>query len=257
MAAIRKLSRTTPGHKPLLRAVARRKLHKHQPRPSPDLFAWAGVFTPRRNIAPPFDPRKSVKFALGIWHASIDARHAVLCERWCTSQNLNLPDDIDGDVLRFHPRLKHGNDRAPGLIWLLRDVFTDEPVAIQRLFLDQTGSVIGRRTLGRTKNAAVKLDADENVTTGLVICADVVNAIAAMNAGLRPIWFVNSLADFPLIPAIEALTIITTPDDADALAVASRWQSAGREVHIITNEKPPQVVRPCDGEFSVDHQEVL
>lgn len=251
--AMRTISRLTANDKRPVRASGRRKLHAHHP----DLFQWAGILAPHRDIAPPFDPRKAIKFAVGIWHASMDARHAVLCERWCASQNLKLPDDIDGDVLRFHPSLKFGNDRAPGLIWLLRDVFTDEPIAIQRLFLDQAGSVIGRRTLGRTKNAAVKLDADENVATGLVICADVVNAIAAMNAGLRPIWFVNSLADFPLMPAIEALTIITTPDDAEALAVAKRWCDAGREVIIASNEKPQRVVRPHCGEFSVDHQEVL
>lgn len=238
------ISRPTAKDKQSFRTADRRKLPKHQ---SPDLFQWAGVFTPRRDIASPFDPRKAVKFALGIWHTAMPAHHAILAERWATSQNLILPDDIS-DCIRFHPNLKFGNDRAPGLVFLLRDLNTDEPTGVLRIYLSDDGNVIGRRTLGRAFNTAVKLDADDQVTDGLHIASTVERAVAAMNAGLRPIWFVNSLTDFPLIPAIEALTIITTPDDTAALAVAARFQGAGREVFIVSNEPPPRDIQPSGGD---------
>ena len=44
------------------------------------------------------------------------------------------------------------------------------------------------------------------------IASTVEHGIAAMLQGYRPIWVINSFADFPLIPAIEALTIIVAHD---------------------------------------------
>ena len=247
-ASERTKDRTTPTRKP--KSAARRRLHVDQPRPS-DLFAFAGVAAPRLDVTPPFDPRKLIKFALGIFHASIDARHAVLFERWTAAQNLHLPDDLDGDVLRFHPRLKNGDDRAPGLIWLLRDVLSDEPTGIVRYFLDSDGVVIARKALGRVYGTAIKLSADADVAEGLHIASSVERGVAAMQAGLRPMWVVNALADFPLIPGIEALTIITDDADADAVAqCAARWTGAGRMVRIVStnNETPPRDIEPHGGD---------
>jgi len=236
LASQRSISRQIEPDKRV--SVARRKPHLNQ-RPSPDLFQWAGVLAPHRDIAPPFDPRKAVRFALGIWHTAIAADHAILAERWCTSQSLRLPDDC-GSVVRFHANLKFGNDRAPGLIWLLRDLHTDEPTGILRLYLDEAGSVIGRRTLGRVWNATIKLSADAEVTSGLFIASTVERGLAAMAQGYRPLWVINALADFPLLPGIECLTVIAGPDD-DTDAVAARWRAADRDV-IIINETPPPAI---------------
>jgi hypothetical protein len=193
---------------PASRTAARRKPHKHSHQ-QPDLFGFVG------DQAPSFDPQKLVKWATGVWRSAIDARHAVLCERWAASQNLQLHDDIDGDVLRFHPNLSFASDRVPGLIWLLRDLFTDEPVSILRIFLDDDGVEIGRRTLGRVYNAAIKLDTDETVTTGLHIASSIEDGIAAINAGYRPVWSIigaSAWAEFPVIGGIEALTIVGDGD---------------------------------------------
>lgn len=214
-------------------APARRK-----PEPSPDLFEHAGVIAPHHS--PPLDPRKLVRWATGIFRASIDARHCVLRERWAAAQNLVLPDEIDGEVLRFHPGLRFGDDRKPGLIFLLRDVFNDEPCGIVRHFLNEDGSVLAKRSLGRTSfNAAVKLDADENVTEGLCIASSIETGIAAMNAGYRPLWCVigaNALAALPVIGGVEALTIIAGDDEAKAIEECSmRWTAAFREVLVVND----------------------
>ncbi len=69
-----------------------------------------------------------------------------------------------------------------------------------------------------------------------------------MNSGLRPVWVLTSatvLADFAVIPGIEALTIID--DDTQAVAaVSARWRAAGCEV--VTNEAPPRDVEPRGGD---------
>ena len=91
--------------------------------------------------------------------------------------------------------------------------------------------MIGRRTLGRVYNAAIKLDADANVSEALHITSSVESGIAAMSAGLRPCGRCrrNALAEFPVLGGVEALTVIG--GDARAVAeVASRWRDAGREV---------------------------
>ena len=214
-------------------------------RTSQNLFQWAGLEAPSPvKAAPPFDPLKLQIFARAIWKASSHA-HGMLATRWLTSQGLALPDEVGIDVVRFHPALKLlGDERTPAIVWLLRDVFTDELVGIQRCYLDLDGKLIRRKTLGRsTYNCAIKLSDDAEVTTGLHIASSVDASIAAMNCGLRPVWTVPSAAalpDFPVLNGVECLTIIGGDDDAQAVAdVSQRWSNAGREVRVI-NEDPPR-----------------
>ena len=234
---------------PVVRTISRPSPERKQPtaarrpliiaaRPSTDLFAWAGVSAPRRDIVTPFNPQRLVKLARGIWHVSMPAQHSVLAERWAALHGITLPADIS-DAVRFHANLRNGDARSPGLVLLLRDLFDDAPCGIVRIYLDDAGNVIGRRTLGRVYNAAIKLDADENVCAGLHVAAGIEIAIAAMHAGIRPIWALTStsaLASFPILSGVESLTIITGPDDEPAVAeVAIRWRAAGCEV----NARPP------------------
>jgi len=210
--------------------VARRAVARTAP-----LLVWGGLEAAPQPVA--FDPKKLVQFALGIWHASFDARHAVLRERWTASSGVTLPDSIDGDVLRFHTSLKYGDERAPGLIWLVRDIHTGEPCAVLRYFLDDGGNLISRKTLGRTYNSAIKLDADEDVSHGLIVASSIEDGLKALNGGLRPVWALigaSALADFPVIDGVECLTVTSSDDDAVG-EVVQRWSNAGREVTV----RPP------------------
>ena len=164
----------------------------------------------------------------------MDARHAVLFERWC-AHGLYMPAGIDGEVARFHPSLKFGDDRAAGLVWLLRDVSTDEPVAIQRMYLSRRMASPFRKAhpgphLQHRHQTHRQHGRGPRV---LHIATDVESALAAMAQGYCPMWALTgarALSDFPVLN-IECLTIIT--DDADAQAVAAvtrRWTEAGREM---------------------------
>ena len=196
---------TTPGTSQA--ASARRRIT----RPSAgDLFHLANVHAP--HFETPLDPKRLTKWALGIWRTNIDARLAVPTARYLAASGLVLPDCIDGEFLRFNPRLKYGGDRrCAGLVWLLRDVFDDAPVAILRVYLNDDATLIARRTLGRLYYTAVKLSDDADVTAGLHITPSVESALKPMGSGLRPVWAVigvDAIEAFPAIPGIEAVTII-------------------------------------------------
>ena len=233
--------------------AAARRTQAHAIRPSPDLFQWAGVVAPSRVSVAPFSPQKLVKIARGIWHVSMPAKHSVLAERYFASCGLTLPADI-ADCIRFHASLRNGDTRAPGLVLLLRDLFDDAPCGIVRVYLNDAGNVVGRRALGRVYDSAVKLDADENSTAGLTVCVGIKQAVTARAQGHRPMFALagtNAIADFPLIPAVEALTVIAGPDDGPAVAeVTSRWRNAGREVRIVStnNKPPPRDIEPHGGD---------
>ena len=89
--------------------------------------------------------------------------------------------------------------------------------------------------------SAIKLSDDDQVAEGLHVCADVATGLTAMSQGYRPLWVISALADLPVLAGIEYLTVLATPNDTAAQAVAQRWTAAGREVIIASNETPP----PC------------
>lgn len=107
-----------------------------------DLFG-AHLVTKRR---PPMTPEKLAGMALGIWRASgrvVDGPGAAFFH----SRRLAVPGS---DVVRFHPSLKFGNERAPGLVFLLRDKRTGEVCGCMRVYLDpETGWAIAKRPIGR------------------------------------------------------------------------------------------------------------
>jgi putative DNA primase/helicase len=174
--------------------------------------------------------------AIALWRASVDPR-GTLVQKYLTSRNLTQIEDVAGSVLRWHPGIG-------AMIALFRNIETDEPQAISRTYLDPQGRKIDRKFLGPVGRAAIKLDADENVTAGLHLAEGVETALAARELGLRPAWAVGSvgaIAAFPILPGIESLTLLAENDEASARAVeacAKRWDGAGREVFIN---------RPIDG----------
>jgi Toprim domain-containing protein len=138
------------------------------------------------------------------------------------------------------------------MVALFRDLRTNEPCGISRTFLDRDGRPFLdakgkkiRKMLGRVQGAAVKLDADEDVTLGLHVGEGFETCCAARLAGFRPVWALGSvgaIATFPVLPAIEAVTILGETDDGGknqraARACATRWIEAGRETFMV--EPPP------------------
>lgn len=112
--------------------------------------------------------------------------------------------------------------------------------------LDAAGKKM-RRMLGVAAGAAIKLDADDCVTQGVVIGEGIETCLSARRVGFKPVWAMGSagaIASFPVLPGLDGLTILAelkpdgTPDKANADAIqrcGNRWHEAKRDVIVIKN----------------------
>jgi hypothetical protein len=122
------------------------------------------------------------------------------------------------------------------MIAALRDIHTDEIVGIHRTALTPSGEKIGRKMLGRSAGAAIKLDPDDVVEHGLFIGEGLETALTGRLIGLKPCWALGSagaIKAFPVLSGITSLTILTERDSANEKAsslCAERWSSAGVDV---------------------------
>jgi len=195
----------------------------------------------RLSAAAPSDasPNRSA-LALQIWNEARDPRETIVAN-YLASRGLTLPDDVAGESIRFHPALKFDGGPVGAMVALFRDMTTNEPCGIHRTFLDAAVRKLDRRMLGRVRGAAIKLDADENVTLGLHVGEGVETCLAARLAGFRPVWALGSasaIAALRVLSGIEAVTILGEVGDGGAnrravRACAARWIEDGREAFII------------------------
>jgi putative DNA primase/helicase len=178
--------------------------------------------------------------ALRLWNEARDPRGTVV-EEYLASRALTVPEDVAGAVIRFHPALKLEGAQVGAMLALFRDIRTNKPCGIHRTFLNAAGRKIGRKMLGRAGGAAIKLDADEEVTLGLHMGEGVETCLAARLAGFRPVWALGSasaIAAFPVLQGIDAITILGEVNDGGAnhraaLISSSRWIEAGREAFLV------------------------
>jgi hypothetical protein len=178
--------------------------------------------------------------ALRLWNNSCDPRGTVVSS-YLASRGLTLPDDIAGDVIRFHSALKWNDTVVSGMVALFRDIRTNTPCGIHRTFLDNASTKLDRKMLGRARHAAIKLDHDENVHLGLHIGEGLETCLAAWLAGFRPVWALGSvtaIAAFPVLGGIEAITVLGEIDDGGlnqraAQTCAARWMKAGCEAFVV------------------------
>ena len=91
----------------------------------------------------------------------------------------------------------------------------------------------------------VRLFADEELTTGLCVAEGLETALSAAK-GFRPTWATldaGNLAALPVLPGVEALTIVADNDPPNprtgrrtgieaAWACAASWTKAGAEVRV-------------------------
>lgn len=178
--------------------------------------------------------------ALEIWHEAKEPAGTPV-ETYLGARRLVLADDIGGRVVRYHERCPWRDDdgrlvRVPAMVVLMRSATTDQACAVQRTRLTGDGEKIGRKMLGLAKGAAIKLDSDAGVTSGLHIAEGLETALSARQLGLRPTWALGSaggIERLPVLAGIESLTILRETDDANFKAsqqCAERWSAAGREV---------------------------
>jgi len=194
------------------------------------------------NSALASDPAARIARAARIWDDAGDA-HGTIVETYLASRGLALPDGTD--VLRFHPACPWRDEerqqtiRVPAMVAAMRAIDGDAITGVHRTRLTPDGVKVDRRMLGIAAGAAIKLDADTDVTHGLVIGEGIETCLAARQLGFRPAWAVASagaIATFPVLPGVECLTLLAENDPTNARAVdtcARRWHAAGREVIVI------------------------
>ena len=189
------------------------------------------------------DPSRSTRIARAraLWAEAVAAQ-GTLVERYFASRGLEMP--IGTEALRYHPacswRTESGEVvRRPSMLAAMRQVDGDDLTAVQKTMLSPEGLKLDRRMQGVAAGAAIKLDGDSDVASGLHIGEGCETVQQGRQLGFAPAWALGSagaIAAFPVLPGIECLTIHAERDETNALAVetcAARWHRARREVVII------------------------
>ena len=202
----------------------------------------AAAVRPSRAPAPESDHAARIGRARQILVESQDA-HGTVVERYLTSRGLNLPDGMD--VLRFNPQTPWRDEAAnrtifvPAMLAAMRAIEGDAVTGIHRTRLTPEGAKVDRRMLGIAAAGVIKIDPDDAVTHGIAIGEGIETVLAARQLGFRPAWALASagaIATFPVLPGIEAITLLSENDSASERVIsqcAERWHRAGREVVII------------------------
>jgi putative DNA primase/helicase len=188
------------------------------------------------------DEAARIAAARNIWAASRDPRGTRAEQYLRERRKLDLPEDIVGRVLRFHPACPWRNentgrtDRVPALIVPFRSIDDDTITAVHRIALNSDGSKTPRRMLGIVQRTAIKFDA---VGEALAIGEGIESVMAARQLGFAPAWALGSvgaISFFPLIDGVKRLVILGEPGDASARAIkfcGTRWHRAGRRVRVV------------------------
>jgi putative DNA primase/helicase len=206
----------------------------------------AAAALPRERISRPAEPEPSEDrkrdAALRIWTEAVNP-FGTIVETYLRSRSLTLADSVAGRVIRFHPvcpwREGETTIRVPAMIAAMRSIETDEICCIQRTRLTTDGKKIDRWMLGPSAGAAIKIDDDSDISTGLTIGEGFETCLSGRQLGFRPVWALGSvgaIAKFPVLAGIEALTIFAEAGNPSRKAVdecAQRWHEAGREVVIV------------------------
>jgi hypothetical protein len=128
------------------------------------------------------------------------------------------------------------------IIGVMSDAMTGKPTgAISRTYLASDLTKVGKaKTLG-SPLGVVRLSRDQDVLEGLFLAEGLETTIAAMSIGLRPIWSTgsaSSMAKFPVLSGVEALTVVVDHDldgrgERAAREVEARWRGQKREVNLL------------------------
>ena len=187
--------------------------------------------------------RRNADLAKRIWR---EARQiaGTAGETYLRKRGIELATVPDYGGLRWHPNCPwNGRETAACVVARFTDVITGEPRGIHRRPIGGQKP----RTLGSMRGCVIRLWPDDAVSTGLVLGEGVETTLAASQIEhratlLRPAWAAGSavnMANFPVLPSIEALTLLVDHDangagPEAAAACARRWLAEGREAIRLT-----------------------
>lgn len=195
---------------------------------------------PIRSTAPKSDaPLEWSERAESIWRRTKPLRGS-LGEVYLRHRGCVLPPQ-DSD-LRFLPA---SDKYRPTLCAKITDAVTNAPLSLHftRLAVDgrgKAGSEQDKLLLAghRKRGGVIRLWPDDCVTYGLGVAEGVESALAAAHLH-TPVWAAidaSNLAQFPVLPGVDALTIFADHDETGlraARACARRWADAGREASLV------------------------
>jgi hypothetical protein len=198
--------------------------------------------SPARRVEPPPEPPRPAglsNHARELWHACAQIAPDTPAAAYLAGRGCALPEN---DV-RWHPRLRHPCGYVgPALVALVTDTVTGEPISLHQTWLASDGrgkAPVERPRLllkgHRKTGGVVRLVEDAEVTLGLAVAEGLETALTVMRA-FRPVWScidAGNLAAFPVLPGINALTVVKDRDPAGQAAAdtcAERWLAAGVEV---------------------------
>lgn len=194
---------------------------------------------PVRAVSSPNDAER-IRRALALWNEAVSAE-ATIAERYLARRQVSMPAE-PSRVIRYIASCPFGEgQRHPCMVALMRDPVTGEPVGIHRTALTPDARKIDRKMLG--KAGAIMLSRSDDVTHGLGIAEGIETALSVLAAGWAPVWALGSagsIAGFPVLNGIEALTVFADADEAGqkaARSAAERYAAAGREAFVQT---PPE-----------------
>lgn len=186
------------------------------------------------------DELRRLKYASRIWNEAVPII-GTPGEAYLNNRGIILDEVPDQGGLRFHPRCPWEKGTTPCIVSRFTDPVTGEPRGIHRRAISLDTKP---RSLGPIKDCVIRLWPDADVAEGLVIGEGVETVLAAATrithkeTLLRPAWACGhdgNMANFPVLPGIEALTILVDNDanqagQRAAEQCAHRWRDAGREV---------------------------
>ena len=205
-------------------------------------FTRAANFDRRPNVTPapsrPAEPLEWSERAESIWRRTLPL-HGTVGQTYLEYRGCILPP-VDSD-LRFLP----GSDKyPPSLCARVTNAETNAPLSLHftRLASDgcgKAGTEQDKLLLGghKKKGGVIRLWPDDAVTYGLALAEGIESALAAARL-FQPAWATidaSNLAQFPVLPGVDALTIFADHDNIGIIAAkacARRWHAAGREVRI-------------------------
>jgi putative DNA primase/helicase len=198
-----------------------------------------------RPAEPDRDRRWSNCTARTLWSEAVPAS-GTLVEAYLRSRGLYLPDDAP---LRFHPRAwrnAQNGPHGPAMVAPMTSPRGNEWVGVHLTYLRSDGSgkadgPAAKILLGRA--GTIRLVPDAEVTMGLGLAEGIETSLAVMQrTRWRPVWAATSagaIAQFPVLPGIEVLTLFADADEAGleaARVCATHWRAAGRKTRIL---RPP------------------
>jgi phage/plasmid primase-like uncharacterized protein len=206
--------------------------------PAPRLFVSRSGSTADRTTV---DDRTALDYAGKIWDQADPLGLEAI--GYFEQRGIDIDAVPNNGGLRWHPRCPWEGGTKPCIVGRYTGALDNQQRGVWRRPIDGRKS----RALGSTTECVIRLWPDDLVETGLVLGEGVETALAAASriahrgTLLQPMWAAGSaggMAKFPVLPGVQALTLLVDNDESSAGQraadkCAARWETAECEVTLL------------------------